>query len=197
MHFPIFPSGVRSITSSISFKKEDGKIVYFDWQMPIFTHDEDDIKTFRMFTSQLCVNGNAKQVDIIRAFGVTKNSVLRSVKLFRDKGPEGFYSLESIFLLMAFLALGRVKTIESLRAQAPGEWGKLLGLDRIPEVKTLREKINLLSTGDTAVVWMSDLSSDWMNSEPESAGILLVDGHVRVYNGSQTKLLRQYVARNK
>ncbi len=92
MHFPIFPSGVRSITSSISFKKEDGKIVYFDWQMPIFTHDEDDIKTFRMFTSQLCVNGNAKQVDIIRAFGVTKNSVLRSVKLFRDKGPAGFYA---------------------------------------------------------------------------------------------------------
>ena len=197
MHFPIFPSGVRSITSSISFKKEDGKIVYFDWQMPIFTHDEDDIKTFRMFTSQLCVNGNAKQVDIIRAFGVTKNSVLRSVKLFRDKGPEGFYSLESIFLLMAFLALGRVKTIESLRAQAPGEWGKLLGLDRIPEVKTLREKINILSAGDTATAWMSDLSSDWMNSEPESAGVLLVDGHVRVYNGNQTKLPRQYVARNK
>ena len=91
VHFPIFPEGNTAITSNISFKKEDGKIFYFDWQMPIFSHDEDDLQTFRMFTSQLCVNGNAKQADIIRAFGVTKISVLRSVKLFREKGPPGFY----------------------------------------------------------------------------------------------------------
>lgn len=92
MHFPIYPEGVTSITANISYKKENGKITYFDWQMPIFIHAEEDLKTFRMFTSQLCVNGNAKQVDIIRAFGVTKKSVMRSVKLFREEGPEGFYA---------------------------------------------------------------------------------------------------------
>jgi hypothetical protein len=27
---------------------------------------------------------------------------------------------------------------------APGEWGKLIGLDRIPEVRTLRQKITEL-----------------------------------------------------
>lgn len=38
------------------------------------------------------------------------------------------------------MALARLKSIEALRYCAPGEWGKLLGLDRIPEVRTLRAK---------------------------------------------------------
>lgn len=59
----------------------------------------------------------------------------------------GYYGLQSIFLLLAFMALSRIKTIESLRWCAPGEWGKLLGLDRVPEVRTLRKKIKGLSIG--------------------------------------------------
>ena len=55
--------------------------------------------------------------------------------------PRGYYSLQSIFLLLALMALARIKTVEDLRYCAPGEWGKLIGLDRIPEVRTLREKI--------------------------------------------------------
>ena len=58
--------------------------------------------------------------------------------------PKGFYPIESIFLVLAFLALARVRSLEALRYQAPGEWGKVVGLDRIPEVKTLREKIGVL-----------------------------------------------------
>ena len=55
--------------------------------------------------------------------------------------PRGYYQLVHLFLLVAFLALARVKSLESLRYCAPGEWGKVLGLDRIPEVRTLREKL--------------------------------------------------------
>jgi hypothetical protein len=51
--------------------------------------------------------------------------------------PEGFYPLESIFLLLALMALARIPSLEALRYVAPGEWGKLMGLDRIPEVRTL------------------------------------------------------------
>lgn len=54
--------------------------------------------------------------------------------------PQGYYSLVHLFLLVAFLALARVKSLESLRYCAPGEWGKVLGLDRIPEVRTFRPK---------------------------------------------------------
>lgn len=69
--------------------------------------------------------------------------------------PKGFYPMESIFLLLAYLALGRVPSMEQLRYHAPGEWGKLLGLDRIPEVKTLRlaERGTRMSNG----LWLREL----------------------------------------
>ena len=53
--------------------------------------------------------------------------------------PKGFYRLDTIFLLLAFMALARMKNVESLRYCSPGEWGKLLGIDRIPETKMLRD----------------------------------------------------------
>ncbi len=111
--------------------------------------------------------------------------------------PNGYYRLDSIFLLLAFMALARIKTIESLRYCAPGEWGKLLGLDRIPEARTLRNKVKLLTEDNQASQWGGDLSRDWMGMFPETTGVLYIDGHVRVYNGSQTELPRHYVARQK
>src|SRR5438876_1209579 len=53
--------------------------------------------------------------------------------------PKGFYGIESLFLLLGLMALARIRSLEQLRYQAPGEWGKLLGLDRIPEVDPARE----------------------------------------------------------
>jgi len=60
--------------------------------VPVFIHAEDDVASFRMITSQFCVQGCARQSDIIRAFGVTSISVKRSVKTYREKAPKGFYS---------------------------------------------------------------------------------------------------------
>ncbi len=110
--------------------------------------------------------------------------------------PKGYYGLESIFLTLAFMALARLKSIEQLRYCPPGEWGKLLGLDRIPEVRTIREKLALLSKQDQAE-WSAKLCAEWMGADPDNAGVLYVDGHVRVYHGDQTKLPRHYVARQK
>ena len=53
--------------------------------------------------------------------------------------------LWKLFLLLSFMTLARVKSVESLRYCAPGEWGKVLGLDRVPEVRTLRQKIGASS----------------------------------------------------
>lgn len=112
--------------------------------------------------------------------------------------PPGFYPLETIFLAIAFLALARVKSLEALRYEPPGEWGKLLGLDRIPEVRTMREKIELLCQDASAVrEWSGALAREWMEAEPESAGALYIDGHVRVYHGGLTELPRRYVARQR
>ncbi len=111
--------------------------------------------------------------------------------------PKGFYGLIHVFLLLAFMALARVKNVEKMKKYAPGEWGNLLGLDRGPETRTLRIKIEHLSQKDQVKQWGALLSNEWMQSDPKAAGTLYVDGNVRVYNGSQTKLPRRYVSRQK
>ena len=112
--------------------------------------------------------------------------------------PEGFYPMEAIFLLLGFMALARVRSMESLRYEPPGEWGKLMGLDRIPEVKTLRDKVgHLCSQPESLREWSTQLAQEWMASDPESAGVFYADGHVRVYHGKLTQLPRRYVAREK
>ena len=68
---------------------------------------------------------------------------------------KGYYTIFHILLLLAFMALCRIKTVEKIRGHAPGEFGKLLGLDRIPEVRCLRKKMDDLSAGDTAERWAS------------------------------------------
>lgn len=111
--------------------------------------------------------------------------------------PPGYYSLQSLFLLLAFVAMARMKTLEDLRYTAPGEWGKLLGLDRVPEVRTLRQKVLLLSQSDRPAKWGEHLSQEWIKTEASTEGIFYIDGHVRVYHGEQTPLPRHYVTREK
>lgn len=110
--------------------------------------------------------------------------------------PRGYYELKTVFLLLAFMALARLNSIERLRYYAPGEWGKLLGLDRIPEVRTLRAKLRHLSEQQT-FEWSAELCREWMGAQPENAAVLYVDGHVRVYHGAQTALPKHYVARER
>lgn len=111
--------------------------------------------------------------------------------------PKGFYGVVHVLLLMGLLALARVKSLERLRFEAPGEWGHLLGLDRIPEVHTLRAKLGQMAQGRKVESWSASLSQQWMEQAPELAGRLYLDGHVRVYHGHQTPLPKRYVAREK
>ena len=111
--------------------------------------------------------------------------------------PDGFYGLSNLLIILGFLVLLRVKSLEGVRYMPPGELGKLVGLDRIPEVKTLRQKVSLLSDNGNVGRWQNELSRHWMESSPQLAGYLYVDGHVRVYYGKQTKLPRRYVSRER
>jgi len=111
---------------------------------------------------------------------------------------EGFYPLESIFLVVAFMALARVRTIEALRYEPPGEWGRLVGLDRVPEVRTLRHKLGeLCAPAGAAAAWSGTLAKEWMAAQADGDGVYYADGHVRVYHGELTALPRRYVARQK
>ena len=88
---PMFPVGVTPVTALLAFIKEDGNIAYFNGSLPVFSHKEEDTRSFQMITAQFCVNGHTQQMEIARAFGVTPISVKRSVKLYREEGPGGFY----------------------------------------------------------------------------------------------------------
>ena len=336
---PMVPEGASRISDLISVVRENGVWTYFCGVHPVFRHPEGDRRSFRMFTAQLVCQGTCREVDILRIFGVSKNSVIRSVKKFRAEGIEGFYGarkrrgatvltaevtaeaqrllstgrsrrevaeelaikydtlrkaiqqgrlqelsrpaesvvasdksqrsgedataemgtactrpvervlaalgmlegaptrfepcrdvsyggvlcalpgliengllrhLNQVFptltgyyttmhvlLLLGYLALCRIKTVERLQYEPPGELGKLLGLDRVPEVRCLRQKMAELGCDDAAGKWAGLLSRDWMEASPELAGVLYVDGHVRLYHGQQTELPRRYVARQR
>src|SRR5207248_8550303 len=88
---PIFPAGVTEINNSIAVQKEAGQVVYIHGHLPVFHHDEEDVGSFRMFTSQMIVNGTVKPKEIVKAFGVPSITVKRYVKVFRDRGAKGFY----------------------------------------------------------------------------------------------------------
>ena len=124
------------------------------------------------------------------------NGLFDHLSLLESPGRESFYySLTHVFILLALMAMLRVKTVEALRRGAPGEFGKLLGLDRIPEVRCLRGNLgDVASDPDAVAIWANSLSKAWMTADPDMAGTLYVDGHVRVYHGSKTELSRRYVA---
>jgi transposase len=335
---PIIPDGATRINDYFSVVSENESWWYFHGTHPVFHHPVEDRRSFRMFTSQLVCLGTCQQAEIVRAFGVSKNSVSRSVQKYREEGVKGFFSprkgggptvmtaeviaqaqqllyagqlrnevadalgikhdtlrkaidqgrvqepphqpqrpvasdksqrsaqdaaaemgtactrpgeralaafgmlngaptrFEScrdvsygavlcaipalaanglfqhldqlptltgyytgvhVLTLLAFMALGRIKVVERLQYEPPGELGKLLGLDRVPEVRCLRVKLDELSSGDAAQTWAGLLSRDWMEASPELAGTLLVDGHVRLYFGRKTKLPPRYVPRQR
>ena len=115
--------------------------------------------------------------------------------------PNGFYGLSSVLVLLALMALARIASIEQLRYAAAGEWGNLLGLDRVPEVRTLREKLKLLCAEQgRAARWNAALAKEWIGQreiERSSGLAFYIDGHVRVYHGELTKLPRHYVPRER
>jgi len=88
---PMFPSDVTEINELVSFAKREGTVYYFNGPMPVFSHMESDRPSFRMFTSQLVINGNCTQAQIVRAFGISAISMKRYVKQSRQGGAAGFF----------------------------------------------------------------------------------------------------------
>jgi transposase len=350
---PMIPPGSTPLNDLISVVREDQQWTYFCGVQPVFRHPDADRQSFRMFTAQLCCQGACTQAQIIRTFGVSKNSVLRSIAKYRQEGIDGFYRprrgrgasvmtaavtteaekllgqghacgevaqrlgiqrdtlrkaitqgrvrkpasgpaedvpqqpassdmpvaatdkstrsdadaaagaemgiactrpcervmaalgmlpggattqfqrcrdvsyggvlcalpalaenglfrhLETlpvlsgyymtfhVIVLLSYMALCRIKAVEQLQYETPGELGKLMGLDRIPEVRCLRQKLSKLSQNEAPQSWAGVLSREWMEQNPQLAGTLYVDGHVRLYHGKQTELPRRYVSRQR
>ena len=108
-----------------------------------------------------------------------------------------YYGLESIMLTLAFMALARIKNPEQLKQCKPGEIGKIIGLDRIPEVRCLRDKIKLLSDQQQAQKLNHLLVDHWYSNPSQEASFLYVDGHVRIYYGYEANLPAKFISRQK
>ncbi len=91
LQLPTFPAGATEITAEIAVQQREGTVYYLHGHLPVFQHAEKDLRSFRMFTSQMVVNATVKQRDIVRTFGVPSITVKRSVKLYRERGAEGFF----------------------------------------------------------------------------------------------------------
>lgn len=91
VQLPIFPEHSSPITPDLAFERRDGRVVYFNGHLPVFTHADYDLASFRLFTSQLIQNGSATQSQIVAAFGVSLTTVKRYCKVLQSAGAAGFF----------------------------------------------------------------------------------------------------------
>src|SRR5665647_3688740 len=91
LQLPIFPAGTTPITAELAFDCQDGKVIYLNGHLPVFQHAQEDLPAFRLFTSQLVVNGTVSQAEIARAFHVPPKTVKRYVKRLREGSSKSFF----------------------------------------------------------------------------------------------------------
>lgn len=122
--------------------------------------------------------------------------------LFKTKevyhlSTSAYYSLESVVLTLAIMALARIKNPEQLKQCKPGEIGRIIGLDRIPETRCLRDKVKFLARQNQSGQLNQLLINHWYEEPDAANNFLYIDGHVRVYFGHQANLPKKYVSRQK
>src|SRR5712691_4310167 len=113
-------------------------------------------------------------------------------KIYGSIGP-AFYGLRTSLLTLLLMALWRIKRPEALKEHSPADLGRVLGLDRSPEVKTLRRKLARLAAHGRAAEFGRALAQQRVAQRGAAVGFLYIDGHVRVYHG-QHRLPKAHVA---
>src|SRR6185437_11235567 len=114
-------------------------------------------------------------------------------KLYGGIGP-AFYGLRTTLVTLFLMALLRIRRPEQLKERDPAAFGRVLGLDRAPEVKTLRRKLTRLAAQHCAELLGAELARVRVAQRGELMGFLYIDGHVRAYHGKRT-ISKAFVAR--
>ena len=108
----------------------------------------------------------------------------------------GFYGLEVMLVVLVFLALLREPRAEGATRVPPAALGRVLGLDRAPEVKTIRRKLAELAAAGKAADLIMALARHHAAARPAALGFLYADGHARAYFGTR-QVQKMHVARLK
>jgi hypothetical protein len=140
---------------------------------------------------------NLSGAGVLLAIPALVGSGLLSVtrKIYGSLGP-AFYGLRTTLVTSVLLALLRIPRPETLKEYAPGDLGRIVGLDRIPEVKTLRRKLARLAAVKRSRELGLEMARLRIAERGRTLGLLYVDGHVRAYHG-QRAIPKAYVTRKR
>jgi len=116
-------------------------------------------------------------------------------QLYGSLGP-AFYGLRTTLVAYVLLVLLRIPRPEMLKEYAPGDLGRVIGLDRMPEVKTLRRKLAVLAAKQRSHELGRELAQRRIDARGRVLGFLYVDGHVRAYHGQRT-IAKTYLTRTR
>lgn len=140
---------------------------------------------------------NLPGAGVLLAIPALVSSGLLSVarKIYGSLGP-AFYGLRTTLVTSVLLALLRIPRPETLKEYPPGDLGRIVGLDRIPEVKTLRRKLARLAAMKKSRELGLEMARLRIAERGRTLGFLYVDGHVRAYHGKRT-IPQTYVTRKR
>lgn len=116
-------------------------------------------------------------------------------KIYGSLGP-AFYGLRTTIVTSILLALLRIPRPEALKEHSPGDLGRIVGLDRMLEVKTLRRKFARLASMKRSREFGIELARRRVAERGRMLGFLYVDGHVRAYHGKRM-IPKAYVSRRR
>ena len=122
--------------------------------------------------------------------------LLDAAKEVYGRLKDGFYGLTATLLTLVFLALAGEPRAEGATRVPPAALGRVLGLDRAPEVKTIRRKLGELAAAGQAADLIMALARRHAAARPQALGFLHVDGHARAYYGTRT-VQKAHIARLK
>ena len=128
--------------------------------------------------------------------GLAATGLLECAHAAYGEFPNGFYSLDTMLCESVFRALLGEARAEGATRIDPVALGRVLGLDRAPEVKTIRRKIRFLAEAGNAADWIGAMARRHADTRPEQSAVCYVDGHVRAYQGTR-KLAKTHVPRLK
>jgi transposase len=140
---------------------------------------------------------NLPGAGVLLAMPALVGSGLLSVarKIYRSLGP-AFYGLRTTLVASVLLALLRIPRPETLKEYSPGDLGRIVGLDRMPEVKTLRRKLARLAAMKRSRELGLEMARRRIAERGRTLGFLYVDGHIRAYHGKR-KIAKAYQTRTR
>jgi transposase-like protein len=106
----------------------------------------------------------------------------------------GFYGLDAMLIEAVLRALAGEPRAEGAGRVDPADLGRVLGLDRAPEVKTVRRRLGQLAARGLSGELLETMAAKHAATHDEATSIVYVDGHVRTYHGTR-KIQKTHVSR--